>query len=192
MSAPDRPTREQVEAALASADIAIGPSCIETHGVALVARTPQSTEPSALVLAAEKACAAKWAFTAGRALRAAIDEATGHAAPLPAVPDGEDAACSCCGGDPLTVCAACEQHACWAGRFMCEFSRTAGTKQAAPARGGEDVPARLDAAAELAALRAQRDAVLALADDLAAGETVGILRGETVFRLRKALRADDA
>lgn len=43
----------------------------------------------------------------------------------------QDRPCSCCEGDPATVCAACEQHACWAGRFMCEDSRTAGTRQVA-------------------------------------------------------------
>lgn len=39
------------------------------------------------------------------------------------------APCSCCGGDPATVCDACGQHSCWAGVFMCENSRTAGIRQ---------------------------------------------------------------
>lgn len=37
--------------------------------------------------------------------------------------------CDCCGGDPRTVCDACGEHACWAGRFMCEDAQTAGTRQ---------------------------------------------------------------
>lgn len=35
--------------------------------------------------------------------------------------------CACCAGDPDTVCDACGQHSCWAGEFMCEDSRSAGT-----------------------------------------------------------------
>lgn len=81
------------------------------------------------------------------------------AAPLPAVPDGEDATCSCCNGDPLTVCAACEQHSCWAGRFMCDESRTAGTKQASPSpnREDDDRPVRWAWAAWLAESAEQAD-----------------------------------
>lgn len=78
---------------------------------------------------------------------------------LPAVPDGEDATCSCCNGDPLTVCAACEQHSCWAGRFMCDESRTAGTKQASPSpnREDDDRPVRWAWAAWLAESAEQAD-----------------------------------
>lgn len=41
-----------------------------------------------------------------------------------------ETACSCCQGDPLTVCDACGEHSCWAGRFMCENAGTVGTRYA--------------------------------------------------------------
>lgn len=37
-----------------------------------------------------------------------------------------DVVCSCCNGDPNEVCDSCGDHECWAGRFMCENSATAG------------------------------------------------------------------
>jgi hypothetical protein len=39
------------------------------------------------------------------------------------------AECPCCLGDPNTVCDACEQHSCWAGRFMCDEAQTAGAAE---------------------------------------------------------------
>ena len=35
--------------------------------------------------------------------------------------------CECCGGPPDLVCDACGDHACWAGRFLCDDAETAGT-----------------------------------------------------------------
>jgi hypothetical protein len=37
--------------------------------------------------------------------------------------------CPCCLGDPDTACSACLSHDCWAGNFMCEDARGAGTVQ---------------------------------------------------------------
>lgn len=37
--------------------------------------------------------------------------------------------CSCCNGDPDTVCDACGEHSCWAGVMYCEDAKTAGTRQ---------------------------------------------------------------
>lgn len=42
--------------------------------------------------------------------------------PVPSEPDE----CPCCLGDPDLVCDACGDHACWAGRYMCQYSLTAG------------------------------------------------------------------
>lgn len=42
-------------------------------------------------------------------------------------------ACSCCDGDPKTVCDACGRHSCWAGTMFCEDAATAGTRQTTPA-----------------------------------------------------------
>lgn len=39
------------------------------------------------------------------------------------------AECPCCLGDPDTVCDSCGQHSCWAGLFMCDQAKTAGTRQ---------------------------------------------------------------
>lgn len=36
------------------------------------------------------------------------------------------ATCSCCNGDPDTVCSACGEHACWAGAMYCEDAPFAG------------------------------------------------------------------
>lgn len=103
---------------------------------ALVARTPQS--------AAEQAVPDLLA-----ALQESLDVARRRRGPLPAVPDGEDAtACMNCGlplGPPER----------W------DQAQVGPVHHGCPAA-GDDVPARLDAASELAALRAQRDAVLAL------------------------------
>lgn len=49
--------------------------------------------------------------------------------PLAALGAAEPTTCPCCLGDPDTVCSACLHHDCWAGRFMCEDSRGAGTVQ---------------------------------------------------------------
>jgi uncharacterized protein (DUF433 family) len=48
------------------------------------------------------------------------------AAPQPTEP------CGCCLGDPNTVCAACGEHSCWAGKFLCEDALFAGTTTRAP------------------------------------------------------------
>lgn len=45
--------------------------------------------------------------------------------PTPTAPD----ICSCCLGDPDTVCSACGEHSCWAGVMYCQDYKSAGTKQ---------------------------------------------------------------
>lgn len=40
-----------------------------------------------------------------------------------------DEVCDCCGGDRRTVCDACDTHACWAGKLMCEDAHAAGARQ---------------------------------------------------------------
>lgn len=133
------------------------------------------------------------------------------AAPLPAVPDGEEKAAFAL---PTTTAqtdrkiaivelrglTACRCDAAWRDRGLHESMRGCASEYredvdllaAAASLDGEDVPARLDAASELAAFRAQRDAVLAIADDLDRQAPSRPSAPVLAARLRTALGVDCA
>lgn len=150
---------------------------------ALVARTPQPAEQAA------PRDAEFWRLVQAGYSYQEAQRRSMLTAPLPAVPDGEDeprlhkvgevlSDCSCCAVS-ADVCAGvsgcCEQCA-EIGRLNMHATTTPRPelftdppKRRAPRLDGEDVPTRLDAAAALAALTAQRDAVLALHRDAGPG-----------------------